>query len=336
MCEYKSTILVVDDNLKNIQLGINILKENNDYNLIFATNGEQVFQRVQEYDFDLILLDIVMHPMDGFEVCKRLKSNPKTSNIPVIFLTARSDTESLMRGFELGGIDYVTKPFNAYELNARVKTHLELKCYHDHDIEETQKEIIMMMGNVCEFKSVETGFHNKRVAETSQVLAKLVGLDDKTCNEIRWASAMHDMGKVVVPDTILNKPAKLTNEEFEIIKTHTTAGYQILKYSTKKLLQCAATIAYEHHEWWNGNGYPRGLKNEEIDIKGRIVAVADVFDALMNRRCYKDAWSFEQTKEYMLENREKQFDPKLIDILFEHISVFLGIQKSYQDEVKEL
>lgn len=333
MCEYQNTILVVDDNLKNIQLGINILKANNDYNLIFATSGEQVFQRVEEYDFDLILLDIVMHPMDGFEVCKRLKSDPRTSHIPVIFLTARNDSESLMKGFELGGIDYITKPFNAYELNARVKTHLELKCYHDHEIEETQKEIILTMGNICEFKSVETGFHIKRVAETSKVLAKLSGLDEKACNDIRWASAMHDMGKVVVPDTILNKPSKLTGVEFEVIKTHTTAGYEILKHSTRKLLQCAATIAYEHHEWWDGSGYPRGLKSEDIDIRGRIVAIADVFDALMNVRCYKDAWSFEETKKYMLDNQGKQFDPKLIDIFFEHISVFLGIQKGYSDVV---
>lgn len=331
MCEYKSTILVVDDNLKNIQLGINILKENNDYNLIFATSGEQVFERVKEYDFDLILLDIVMHPMDGFEVCRRLKIDPETSHIPVIFLTARNDSESLMRGFELGGIDYITKPFNAYELNARVKTHLELKCYHDHEIEETQKEIIMTMGNVCEFKSVETGFHIKRVAETSQILARLNGLDQKTCNDIKWAAALHDMGKVIVPDTILNKPSKLTDMEFEVIKTHTTAGYDILRQSTRKLLKCAATIAYEHHEWWDGTGYPRGLKGKEIDIKGRIVAVADVFDALMNRRCYKDAWSFEETKEYMLENRTKQFDPKIVDVLLEHAEVFLGVQKTYQD-----
>lgn len=332
MCEYKSCILVVDDNLKNIQLGINILKEESDYNLIFATSGEQVFQRVQEYDFDLILLDIVMHPMDGFEVCKRLKSDPKTVNIPIIFLSARNDTESLMEGFKVGGIDFITKPFNAHELKARVKTHLELKCYHDHEVEETQKEIILTMGNICEFKSVETGNHIKRVAEISQVLAKLSGLDDKTAHEIKWASAMHDMGKVVIPDAILNKPGKLTPEEFEIIKTHATAGYELLKHSTKKLLQCAAIIAHEHHEKWDGSGYPRGLKNEEIDIRGRIVAVADVFDALVNKRCYKDAWNFEETKKYMIENKGKHFDSRLIDIFFENEKIFLGIQERYKDE----
>lgn len=331
MCEYNSTVLVVDDNLKNIQLGINILKETQNYNLIFATSGEQVFQRVKENNIDLILLDVIMHPIDGFEICKRLKADEATRNIPIIFLTAKNDTESLIKGFELGGVDYVTKPFNAHELKLRVQTQLEIKCYHDNEVEETQKEIIMTMGNVCEFKDSETGNHIKRVATISQELAKLYGFDQKQSIDIGWASTLHDIGKVIIPDTILNKPAKLTPEEFEVIKKHPQAGYDMLKDSTKKLIHNAAIISYTHHEWWNGNGYPRGLKGEEIDIKGRIVAIADVFDALMNRRCYKGAWEYEDVKECMLQNREKQFDPKLLDLFFENISIFLEIEKKYLD-----
>lgn len=331
MCEYRSTILVVDDNLKNIQLGINILKETGQYNLIFATSGEQVLQRVKEYNIDLILLDVVMHPMDGFEVCKKLKEDETTRHIPIIFLSAQNDSDSIIKGFELGGIDYVTKPFNAHELKVRVKTQIELKCYHDHEIEETQKEIVLTMGNICEFKSLETGNHVKRVAQTSLLLAKLYGLNDRICHEIRWASVLHDMGKVVIPDEILNKPAKLTPQEYEIVKTHAEAGYKLLKHSTKKLLKCAATIAHEHHERWDGKGYPRGLSETQIDIKGRIVAVADVFDALINTRCYKNAWELAKVKEYFFENSAVQFDPKLVDLLLRNISTFTDIQEQNRD-----
>lgn len=331
MCEYNSTILVVDDNLKNIQLGINILKETQKYNLIFATNGEQVFQRVKDYNIDLILLDVIMHPMDGFEVCKRLKADKKTKNIPVVFLTAKNDSDSIIEGFKIGGIDYITKPFNAHELKARVQTQLELKCYHDNEIEETQKELILTMGNICEFKSVETGNHIKRVAQISQTLAKLYGLNEKTCREIGWASTLHDIGKVVIPDAILNKPAKLTKEEFGIIKTHASFGYKMLKHSSKKLIQSAAVIANEHHEWWNGNGYPRNIKGKDIDIKGRIVAIADVFDALINKRCYKEAWDYKDVETCMVESKEKQFDPYLIEIFFDNIPTFLKIEEQNRD-----
>ena len=332
MINDKPAILVVDDDLTNIQVGIRMLKEVGDYQMIFATTGEQALERIKEHDFDLILLDILMQPMDGFEVCRRLKANPANSHIPVVFLTAKTDKDSLIQGFELGGVDYVTKPFNAHELCARVKTHLELKCYHDRDIEETQREIILMMSAVCEFKSVETGQHINRVAEISALLAKLSGCGSQMCQEIRWAAAMHDVGKVAIPDAILHKPARLTPQEFEIIKTHTEYGYDILRHSTRKLLRCAAVIAHQHHEHWDGSGYPQGLKGEEIDLRGRIVIIADVFDALLQKRAYKHAWSFDDVQKYMMDRRGTEFDPALLDLFFDHLEAMIEIEERLKDD----
>nr|WP_320051286.1 HD domain-containing phosphohydrolase [uncultured Desulfuromonas sp.] len=332
MINDKPAILVVDDDLTNIQVGIRMLKEVGDYQMIFATTGEQALERVKEHDFDLILLDILMQPMDGFDVCRRLKADPANSHIPVVFLTAKTDKDSLIQGFELGGVDYVTKPFNAHELCARVKTHLELKCYHDRDIEETQREIILMMSAVCEFKSVETGQHINRVAEISALLAKLSGCGPQMCQEIRWAAAMHDVGKVAIPDAILHKPARLTPQEFEIIKTHTVYGYDILRHSTRKLLRSAAVIAHQHHEHWDGSGYPQGLKGEEIDLRGRIVIIADVFDALLQKRVYKQAWSYTEVQKYMMERRGTEFDPLLLDLFFDHLDAMIEIEERLKDD----
>ncbi|WP_321531357.1 HD domain-containing phosphohydrolase [uncultured Desulfuromonas sp.] len=333
MINDKPAILVVDDDLTNIQVGIRMLKDVDDYQMIFATRGEQALERVKEHDFDLILLDILMQPMDGFEVCRRLKADKATHHIPVVFLTARTDSDSLIQGFELGGVDYVTKPFNAHELCARVKTHLELKRYHDRDIEETQREIILMMSAVCEFKSVETGQHINRVAEISALLARLAGCNGQLCQEIRWAAAMHDVGKVAIPDAILHKPARLTPQEFEIIKTHTVYGHDILRHSTRRLLRCAAVIAHQHHEHWDGSGYPQGLSGEEIDLRGRIVIIADVFDALLQKRAYKPAWSYDEVVDYMRERRGTEFDPRLLDLFFDHINEVVEIEERLKDIV---
>lgn len=332
MFEQVNHILVVDDDLKNIQVGVNILKDQGDYHIIFATSGEQALQRVEETSFDLILLDILMQPMDGYEVCRRLKSDPATRNIPIIFLTAKTDTESLIKAFEVGGVDYITKPFNSCELSARVKTHLELKCFHDKEIEETQKDIILTMSHICEFKSLETGKHIHRVAEISALLAQLCGLDKATCAEIRWSTAMHDVGKVAIPASILHKPARLTPEEFEIIKTHTTIGHDILKKSNKPLLKSAAIIAHQHHEHWDGSGYPQGLGGEEIDIRGRIVIIADVFDALLQKRSYKKSWAIEDVKEYMFSLRDIKFEPALLDLFLGNIADFIEIEERLKDQ----
>lgn len=199
------------------------------------------------------------------------------------------------------------------------------------ELEDTQKEIIYKMGEIGETRSKETGHHVKRVALYSELLAKLYGLSDDEAELLNLASPMHDIGKIAIPDAVLNKPGRLTEEEFEVIKTHAATGYEMLNHSTRPILQTAAIVAYEHHERWDGKGYPRGIKEEEIHIYGRITAVVDVFDALGSERCYKPAWSLEKIIKLYKDERAKQFDPRLIDLFLDNIDKFLEIRDKFVD-----
>jgi response regulator RpfG family c-di-GMP phosphodiesterase len=200
------------------------------------------------------------------------------------------------------------------------------------ELEHTQEELIFRMGEIGETRSQETGFHVKRVAKYSQLLASLYGLNEEDIRYLTAASPMHDIGKVGIPDEILKKPGKLTAQEWNIMKTHTDIGYELFKNSDKALLKTAAIIAYEHHEKYDGSGYPRGLKGENIHIYGRITALADVFDALGSDRCYKKAWDDEKIFTLLKEERGKHFDPKLIDLFFEHLDEFLKIRDTFSDK----
>ncbi|MBN2894345.1 MAG: HD domain-containing protein [Campylobacterales bacterium] len=199
------------------------------------------------------------------------------------------------------------------------------------EIEETQKEVVFTMGAIGETRSKETGKHVNRVAEYSKLLALYYGLSEEEAETLKQASPMHDIGKVAIPDAILNKPAKLNDEERAIMNTHAELGYGMLRYSLRPLLECAAIVAYEHHEKYDGSGYPRGLKGEEIHIYGRITAVADVFDALGSKRCYKVPWEDEAIFAYFKEQRGLHFDPRLVDILFDHIDEFKAIRERLAD-----
>ncbi|RNB89582.1 HD domain-containing protein [Brevibacillus fluminis] len=203
------------------------------------------------------------------------------------------------------------------------------------EIEETQKEIIFRMGEIGESRSKETGNHVKRVAEYSFLLANLYGMSPEEAELIKMASPMHDIGKVAIPDEILKKPGKLTEEEFEIMKTHTYIGYRLLKNSNRRILKAAAIIAYQHHEKWNGKGYPQGLSGEQIHLYGRITAVADVLDALASDRVYKRAWDFDRVIDLFKQERGEHFDPVLVDLLLDHTDEFLAIKEAYRDEVLE-
>ncbi len=203
------------------------------------------------------------------------------------------------------------------------------------EIEDTQKEVVFTMGAIGESRSKETGNHVKRVAEYSQLFALYYGLSEDEADMLKQASPMHDIGKVAIADAILNKPARFTEEEFEIMKNHAKIGYEMLSHSNRPLLKMASIVAYEHHEKYNGLGYPRGLKGEEIHIYGRITAIADVFDALGSSRCYKEAWSDEQIFELFKKERGEHFDPKLVDIFFEHLEEFLFIRDNFKDNFTE-
>ncbi len=341
--EFRYDILIVDDVSENIKVAMNILKEDN-YNFSFATNGEQALEVVKNKKFDLILLDIMMPKINGFAVCEALKKDEMTKDIPVIFLSAKADIDSITKGFSLGGVDYITKPFHSAELIARVKNHLELyraktlleqnnidlnvKMKHNEErllseLEKGQKEIIYILTEIMESTSDETGKHIRRVALISQYLAYLhPSLDEEDVKNIFHASPMHDIGKITIPREILHKPDRLTEQEFEVMKTHTTNAHQVLSKYKRKIIQAADIIAYQHHEKWDGTGYPRGLKAEEIHPYGRVVAIADVLDALTHKRVYKESWSFEESAKYIIANKGTHFDPFLVELFEQNLQKF--------------
>jgi putative two-component system response regulator len=345
---HKTHILIIDDVVNNIQVAMNILKED-DYDFSFATQGAEALTLIDQSadKFDLILLDIMMPGLDGFEVCQKIKENQRSKEIPIIFLTAKVDVDAITQGFSLGAVDYIVKPFHGDELLARVRTHIQLfeakKLLQKHNIsletkinfeqerllselEGNQKEMIWMLTELMESTSDETGKHIRRVAEISSLLAHYHPALSKEDEEILFhASPMHDIGKMTVPHEILHKPGRYTEEEFETMKHHTSSAYRLLCCSKRKLIKAAAVIAHEHHEKWNGKGYPRQLKGAAIHIYGRIVALADVFDALTHGRCYKDAWNIDEVIDYIKGHRGTQFDPELVDIFIEHTDEFKEI-----------
>ena len=314
-------ILIVDDTPANLQLLASILKEEG-YKIRPASSGRLALDSISKKLPDLILLDIRMPDMDGYEVCSRLKQNPLTKNIPVLFISALTDVNDKLKAFNVGGLDYINKPFQIEEVKARVSTHLQLKALQSsmeqkisegideiqslsREIIETQRELILTMGEICETRSHETGMHVKRVADYSFLLAQLYGCSD--ADLIKQASPMHDIGKVGIPDYILNKPG-----------------------SQRPLLKMAAIIAQQHHEKWDGSGYPQALKADEIHIAGRISGFADVLDALGHERCYKKAWEWDRILQFIEVQRAKHFDPRLTDLFFEHIDQFVALAEQHR------
>lgn len=355
----QANILIVDDVVDNIQVAMNILKEDN-YSFSFATQGKEAIELVEDdaATFDLILLDIMMPGIDGFKVCKKIKQNPQLSDVPIIFLSAKVDIESISKGFSSGAVDYIIKPFHANELLARVRTHLQLykakrllqqhnldlesKVEYEHsrlisELEHNQKELIYVLAELMEQTSDETGKHIRRVAEMSSLLAHFhPTLTEEDEDILYHASPMHDIGKMTLPRELLHKPGRFTEEEFTAMQSHTVNAFKLLSCSKRKYVKAAATIAHEHHEKWNGKGYPQGLKASEIHVYGRIVALVDVFDALTHSRCYKDAWELDRVIGYIKEHSGIQFDPELVDIFMENIDAFkkiAGIKQILSDDV---
>jgi len=299
------------------------------------------------HDYDVVLLDIMMPEMDGFEVCKRMKADDRLKDIPVIFVTAKTDIDAISAGFKAGAVDYLVKPFHAEELLARVKTHLtlylakrllqqnnislQIKLEHNQrrlltELEQNQIEMIYVLTELMESTSDETGKHIRRVAECARLLALYhESLTDEDADILFHAAPMHDIGKITIPHDILHKPGKLTEEEFAIMRTHTTRAYEILQHSKRKYTQAAAIIAYQHHEKWDGSGYPQSLKADNIHIYGRIVGIIDVFDALSHKRVYKNAWTIDETFDYLAQHSGSHFDPYLVSLMLEHRDEFTAI-----------
>lgn len=327
LCNCK--ILLVDDTKTNIDVLVQALK--NDYKLGVALNGKKAIEYADTKKPDLILLDIKMPEMDGFEVCQKLKESVETRDIPIIFITAMDDTGHKTKGFEMGAVDYITKPFDITEVKARVKTHLSLKIAREKlenqntileekvlertkELEETQREILHRLGLAIEYRDEETGTHIKRMSEFCRLLADAAGLSPEDAKILALASTMHDVGKIGISDTILLNSDQLTEETRGIMETHTTIGAQLLSDSKCKLIQVAEIIAYTHHERWDGTGYPRKLKGEEIPLYGRIACICDVFDALISERPYKEAWTPRDALETIKKGSGAHFDPHLVEL----------------------
>ncbi len=330
--EKKSHILSVDDTKVN-RIVIEKMLTNAGYKVTSAVSGVEAIALLNgDCRPDLILLDIMMPEVNGFETCRLIKESKKSmAQIPIIFLSAMSDLKGITDGFEAGGVDYITKPFQKVELLARISTHLKLKHYQDQEIEQTQRELIYTIARITDVHSAETGNHIKRVSEYAKLLALLAGYDSEKAEIFKLASAMHDVGKIGIPHNILNKPGKLSVEEQAIMRNHPNIGYDILSQSKRPLLRAAAIVAHQHHEKYDGTGYPRGLKGTEIHILGRITALADVFDALDTLRPYKQRWELHETITFIQRESGKHFDPRLVDLLLKNFGYFRKIRDKFPD-----
>jgi len=356
----KQRILIVDDTPENIDVLVDVLS---DYKRSVASNGKKALEIATAHNSpDLILLDIMMPGIDGYEVCRRLKSAEKTKEIPVIFLTAMTSEESETKGLQLGAVDYITKPISPPIVMQRVKTHLELKLARESlknqnvileekvrertkDVALTQDVTIISMAVLAEFRDEETGAHIKRTQKYVKALAKkcqynkkFIGiLDDATIELLYKSAPLHDIGKIGIPDSILLKPGKLTDEEFEEMKKHTVYGRDAILAAEKMLggettfLRYAREIAYGHQEKWDGSGYPQGIKGDDIPLSARLMALADVYDALRSKRVYKKTFSHSKAVELIAEGKGKHFDPVLVDAFLEIADEFRNIALDHAD-----
>ncbi len=370
--ERRSQVLIVDDSLGNIELLGHILGA--DYGISFASNGIEGLDLATRYPTDLILLDVMMPGLDGYEVCRRLKANPDTRDIPVVFLTSLESAVDEEYGLSLGAEDFIHKPVSPPVVLARVRNHLllanakrELKRHNgelellvaertqeivrrDQQLIAAQTATITAFCALAEARDNETGNHIRRTQNYVLALAEKLRthprfrrtLDDETIQLLFKSAPLHDVGKVAIPDAILLKPGKLNADEWEIMKQHSTAGRNAIVTAARELgesdgtfLGFAAEIAYCHHERWDGRGYPRGLAGEAIPLSARLMAVADVYDALISKRVYKDAYSHQQSIDLMAAERGSHFDPDVFDAMLSIAGQFDGIARRYLDGAAE-
>jgi putative two-component system response regulator len=357
----RQVVLIVDDTPENLQLMNGLLRDH--YRTRLANSGERALKAALQQPLpDLILLDVMMPGMDGYEVCRRLKAQPATERIPVIFLTAKVELEDEQMGFSVGCVDYVTKPISPPIVMARVQTHLALKAaadflhdknaYLEQEVQRRTREVqviqdatIVAMCSLAETRDNETGNHIRRTQSYVRALAQKLQADPHFADyfgqhtpEMLYKSApLHDIGKVGIPDAVLLKPGKLTPEEFAVMKTHTTLGRDAILAAEKLIgaedtfLRLAREIAYGHQEKWDGSGYPQGARGESIPVSARLMAIADVYDALISARFYKPAFSHEKAVAIITEGRGAHFDPRMVDAFLEIAGEFQRIAKAFAD-----
>ncbi|MGZ8877852.1 MAG: HD domain-containing phosphohydrolase [Candidatus Aminicenantales bacterium] len=356
----KPSILVVDDTPANLQLLASVLKERG-YKTRPVPNGLLALQAALSEPPDLILLDINMPEMNGFEVCQSLKADEKLRDIPVIFISALNEVLDKVKAFAVGGVDYITKPFQFDEVQARVDTHLKLwhlqQELEKHNrqlgklvqaqvkkISDTQMAMIFALAKLAESRDDDSGMHLERVQAFCKKLAEGLAqrsrlgrqVDTKFVENIFYASPLHDIGKVAIPDRIVLKPGRLTPEEFEVMKTHAARGAEKLEavqrqFPGNALLDMGIAIARFHHEKWSGGGYPQGLAGEAIPLSARIMAVVDVYETLRAKRCYKPAFSHEESKNIIISSSATHFDPEIVKVFIELEADFRAIRDEMKD-----
>jgi putative two-component system response regulator len=343
-----ASILLVDDEPANVKLLDRALRTFGFNNLVSTTDPRNVLDLFQQHVSDLIILDINMPYLNGYQVMQQLQALGRDDLPPILILTAQHDQEHRLRALRSGAHDYVTKPFAVDELLARVRNLLQVQLYQKsmrgrnqwleervrqrtQEIYDTRLQIVRRLGRAAEYRDNETGLHIVRMSKVSALLGQEAGMAEGDCELLLNASPMHDIGKIGIPDQILLKPGKLEPEEWEIMKTHTTIGADILSGDDSELLSMARVIALSHHEKWDGSGYPNGLAGEAIPLVGRIVAVADVFDALTSERPYKKAWSTEAALEYIAANGGTHFDPQVVTLFMRRQADILSITREYAE-----
>ena len=352
--EKKAKILVVDDEDRNLRL-MDAMLVSLDYEVILARDGGEALEKVQEVPPDVVLLDIMMPGLDGFEVAGRLKENEETKIIPIVMVTALKEVEDRVKALEAGADDFLTKPVDRTELKARVRSLLKVKAYNDHmrnyqkeleaevarrteqlhrafeQIKSASLETIYRLSQAAEYRDEDTGAHIQRMSRYAAAVAGKMGMTDKAVENILYAAPMHDVGKIGTPDRILLKPAKLDPDEWEIMKQHTLIGGRILGGSESGFIKLGEVIALTHHEKWDGGGYPKGIKGARIPLAGRITAIADVFDALTSKRPYKEPFAVEKSLDIIKEGRGNHFDPDVVDAFFAVEDEILSVKEEYKD-----
>jgi putative two-component system response regulator len=325
-----STVLIVDDEFSGRETLQSVL-EGEGYNLLMAENGYQALEMAKAVLPDVILLDVMMPGMTGFEVCERIRSDPPIAEIPIIILTAMDDRESLLTALKAGADDFISKPFDRFELRARLIGITRLNRYHKlvqerEKLQDAHKDLLAAYeatiegwSHAMDLRDHETEGHSQRVKELTIKMARMFGMSEEELVHVRRGALLHDMGKLGIPDSILQKKDQLSPAEWEIMRRHPQLAFDML-YPVEYLRQAAVEIPYCHHEKWDGTGYPRGLQGEEIPIAARLFAVVDVWDALTSDRPYRPAWTKEEAFNYIREQSGKHFDPQVVELFFKVVS----------------